>query len=111
MFYWGPALLIGYQPTRNARFAPSRKLVLMTLVCLALIAFLAIVQVAHVHATQADADHCQLCIVLHAVTPVAAAAPVLLLILLYSPIAIPETRPIVRSWHPSLFTRPPPRVR
>lgn len=103
--------MIGYQPTRNARFAPSRKLVVMTVVCLALLALLVVAQVAHVHTTQSDADHCQLCIVLHAVTPVAAAAPAILIILFCSPVAIPETRPIIRSWHPTLFTRPPPRAR
>jgi hypothetical protein len=79
-----------------------------TVLCLVLLALLAVVQVAHVHPLETDADHCPLCIVLHAAAPVAVAAAVVILIQVGTPVPILESRAIIRTWHPSLFTRPPP---
>ena len=78
------------------------------LLCLTLLAMLAVVQVAHMHPLESDADHCSLCIAMHSAAPVAvmAAAVVLVRIGISAPVA--EARAVVRHWHPKLYTRPPP---
>jgi hypothetical protein len=83
-----------------------------TVVCLILLAFLAVVQVAHVHPIGADAENCPLCIAIHSVVPFLVMVTALLLVKI-GPAArvLLEVRTIVRYWHPTLFTRPPPRVR
>ena len=78
------------------------------MVCLVLMALLAVVQVAHVHPLEGDADHCPLCIVMHAVVPVLAAAAIIILVQVGTPTSAFSTRAIIRTWHPTLFTRPPP---
>lgn len=78
------------------------------LLCLALLAFLVVVQVAHNHATESDADHCSLCIAMHSAAPVAVVAAVVVLVRIGRPEPLVETRTVVRYWHPKLFTRPPP---
>jgi len=76
--------------------------------CLVLLAMLVVAQVAHLHPNQSDADHCQLCIVMHTVVPVAAAAAAIVIVQLGAftpqadPIAIAHKRQI------RLFIRPPP---
>jgi len=97
------------------RFLPARALasrrtfvVATAVLCLVLLALLVVVQVAHAHPTASDADHCQLCIVLHAVAPVAVAAAAVILVQLGSSAPIFEAQVAIRVWHPSLFTRPPP---
>jgi hypothetical protein len=80
------------------------------IVCMALLALLTVVQVAHLHPLDSDADHCPLCIVMHAAAPVAVAAPVIILVQVGTPAPVLETRSIIRAWHPSLFIRPPPCV-
>ena len=77
-------------------------------VCLVLLALLAVLQVAHVHPLETDADHCPLCIAMHAVAPVAVAVALILLIQIGTPSPVLEPRSVLRHWHPSLFTRPPP---
>jgi hypothetical protein len=79
-----------------------------TVVCLVLLALLAVAQVAHTHPLVSDADHCPLCIVMHAAAPVAVAAAVILLVQVGTPAPVLEPRAILRHWHPTLFTRPPP---
>lgn len=82
---------------------------LKVFICLGLLALLSFAQVAHVHALQSDADHCALCIVIHAAAPVAAvAAPAIVVVPLGITVPASEARPAIRNWHPSLFTRPPP---
>jgi len=77
--------------------------------CLLLLLLLAFGQVAHIHSSSDDADHCPLCIVLHSAAPIAvAAAVVIVLVPLGSPAPVQEFRPVFRSWHPTQFTRPPP---
>jgi hypothetical protein len=81
----------------------------MIAVCLVLLAFLAVCQVAHVHSSISEADHCALCVVLHSAVPVtAAAAAVIVLVPLGSPAPVLETRAAIRRWLPTLFIRPPP---
>ena len=76
--------------------------------CLALLTLLTVVQVAHVHSVDTDADHCPLCIVLHTAAPVAAAVAMILLVQVKTAAPIFEMRAVTRHWHPQLFTRPPP---
>jgi hypothetical protein len=92
---------------RNDRNSP-RTFAVATVVCLVLLALLAVVQVAHAHPLESDADHCPLCIVMHAVAPVAVAAAVIILVRVGTPAPVFETRAVIRPWHPTLFTRPPP---
>jgi hypothetical protein len=78
--------------------------------CVVLLALFALVQVAHVHAVDSsDADHCPLCIMLHSAAPVAVAAAAIILVRIKTPAPVfVETRAIIRTWHPTLFNRPPP---
>ena len=80
----------------------------VAVLCLVLLAMLAVAQVAHLHPDQTDADHCQLCIVLHTVVPVAAAAAVIVIVQLGA--CAPQIEPIVvaRQRQVRLFIRPPP---
>ena len=80
----------------------------VTVVCLVLLALFAVVQVAHVHAVESDADHCPLCIVMHTAAPVAVAAAVVVLVQIEAAAPVYEARAVTRHWHPKLFTRPPP---
>ena len=85
-----------------------RTFVAATVVCLVLLALLAVVQIAHVHPLESDADHCPLCIAIHAVMPVAMAAAVVILVQVGTPVPVMESRAVLRHWSPTLFTRPPP---
>jgi len=78
------------------------------LVCLALLALLAVVQVGHMHPIDSQADHCPLCIVMHSAAPVAVAAAIVVLVQLQASAPVFEARTVVRHRHPKLFTRPPP---
>ena len=80
----------------------------VAVLCLALLALLAVAQVAHLHPNQTDADHCQLCIVMHTVVPTAMAAAVIVLVHLGA--STPQAEPIVVARKPQLrlFIRPPP---
>jgi hypothetical protein len=79
-----------------------------TVVCLVLLALLAVAQVAHLHAQDSDADHCPLCIVMHSAAPIAAMAALVVMVRVGTPTPVAEARPVVRNWHPKLYTRPPP---
>jgi len=76
--------------------------------CLVLLAFLAVAQVAHLHSNPTDADHCQLCIVMHTVVPAAFAALVIVLVQLGA--SAPQAEPVILARQPQfrLFIRPPP---
>jgi uncharacterized membrane protein YqhA len=76
--------------------------------CLILLATLAFAQVAHLHSNPTDADHCQLCIVLHTVVPVAATAVVVVLVLLGASSPQAEPTPVARQLQTRIFIRPPP---
>jgi len=79
-------------------------------VCLVLLALLAVVQVAHVHALESGADHCPLCIVMHSAAPIAqAVVAAILLVQVGAPApALSVRAAVLPCWHPSLFVRPPP---
>jgi TRAP-type C4-dicarboxylate transport system permease small subunit len=80
----------------------------VALVCVALLAVLAFVQVTHLHSNQTDADQCPLCVVMHAAAPVAVAAAAVVIV----PLGVhaPQAEPLslVRRPSSSLFIRPPP---
>lgn len=80
------------------------------IVCLALLVLLTFIQVVHVHAANTDADHCPLCVVLHAAAPIAVAATLIVLVQIQALTPSIEVRPIGTSWHRQLFIRPPPCV-
>ena len=94
--------------TRSGNRRKLKGLPAATVVCLVLLALLAVVQVAHVHPLESDADHCPLCIVMHSAAPVAVAAAVVVLVKIGAPAPVFAVRAAVRPWHPKLFTRPPP---
>jgi hypothetical protein len=93
---------------RGGRRTKPGALPVATVVCLVLLALLAVVQVAHIHQVDSDADHCPLCIAMHTAAPVAIAIAVVVLVQIEfsAPVFAPLT--ISRHWHPKLFTRPPP---
>ena len=92
---------------RNRRRKP-RAFGAAAFLCLALLALLAVVQVAHMHPLDRDADHCSLCIAMHSAAPVALMAAVVVLIRMGRPAPVVEAHVVVRHWHPKLYTRPPP---
>ncbi len=100
----------GYKSqTRMDRRQKPRAFGWAAALCLALLVLFALVQVAHVHAVDSDADHCPICIVMHSAAPVAAATVAILLVRLNAPAPpLLEARAVIRYWHPTLFTRPPP---
>jgi hypothetical protein len=76
--------------------------------CLVLLAALSVAQVAHVHSSAADADHCQLCIVMHTAVPVAAVAAAIVLVELGASAPQAEPMMIPRQRQSRRFIRPPP---
>lgn len=97
--------------TRSDRGARPRACTAVVVLCLALLALLAFVQVAHVHSVDTDADHCSLCIVLHAAAaPVAAAVLAIVLVLFEAVAPVVAVRPLGILWYRQLFIRPPPRL-
>ena len=80
----------------------------VAILCLFLLAMLAVAQATHLHTNDTDADHCQLCIVMHTVVPVAAAAAIIIIVQLGA--STPQAEPIVvaRQRQIRLFIRPPP---
>lgn len=80
----------------------------MAVVCLLLVALLSVVQVTHFHTNQNDAYHCALCITMHTVVPAAVLVTAIVMVRMGSSKPVFKTRSLVRYWHPSLFTRPPP---
>jgi uncharacterized membrane protein YqhA len=77
-------------------------------VCLVLLTLLAVVQVAHMHPNQSDADHCPLCLVMQTAAPVAVAAAAIVLVQVG--VSAPQVEPVavVQRRYPKLFIRPPP---
>jgi len=101
------SLITAYGEQRNRRFNHG-PLVWVALVCLVLLAVLAMAQALHTHDGISDTDHCPLCIVLHAAAPILASAAIIALVQVATASAVLEIRPITRNWHAQLFTRPPP---
>lgn len=96
---------------RQLRSSRPRAFGAAALLCLALLSLLFVVQVAHVHAVDGDADHCQLCIAMHSAAPVAVMAAVVVMVSFGASAPLVESRVVVRLRHPKLFTRPPPSGR
>jgi hypothetical protein len=103
--------LIGMPTQIRSKFRTKPSAFAVMVICVALLALLAFVQVAHVHAVSTDADHCPLCIMLHSATPVAVAAALIILVQVETAAPVLEIRAVARHWHPQLFTRPPPSNR
>jgi hypothetical protein len=103
-------LLTGFTTDfRGKRRAKLGALPVITVLCLVLLALLTVMQVAHMHPLESDADHCPLCIAMHTAAPVAVVAAVVVLVQVEtSAPVILEVPRIIRYWHPTLFTRPPP---
>lgn len=80
----------------------------VAVVCLALLALLTFVQVAHTHPLNTDTDHCPLCVVMHSASPVAVTAALILLVSVALAAPVFEECRVSRTWHAQLFTRPPP---
>jgi hypothetical protein len=76
--------------------------------CLVLMALLAVAQVAHLHPSSTDADHCQLCMVLHTAVPVAATAAAVILVQLGASASQAEPMIVGRQRYARIFIRPPP---
>ena len=94
---------------RASRRRQPRAFGAAALLCLALLALLAVVQVAHMHPIDKDAGHCPLCIAMQTAAPVAVAAAVVVMVRVWAPAPVYEARAVVcRHWDPKLFTRPPP---
>ena len=101
--------MTGFQPNfRGSRRREPRAFGATALLCLALLALLTAVQVAHVHAIERNADQCPLCIAMQSAAPVAAIAAVVVLIRIQAAAQVYEARAVVRHWSPKFFTRPPP---
>lgn len=83
---------------------------MLAVVCLILLALLAVAQVMHVHASASDAGHCNLCIAMHSVVPVTILLVVVVLVQLENKPRNLDVRVLARFWHSALFTRPPPAV-
>ena len=82
----------------------------MVVLCLALLALVAVIQVAHVHSVATDADHCPLCIALHTAAPVAVAAAVIVLVQFETLVPVTEIRTVRSTSQRQLFIRPPPSI-
>ena len=85
------------------RFLPA-----VAAMCLVLLALLAVAQVAHLHSSDTDADHCPLCIVMHTAVPVAAAVAAVILVQLGASAPVAEPILIARRPQTRIFIRPPP---
>lgn len=97
--------------TRSDRGARPKTQAAIIVLCLTLLALLAFVQVAHVHSVNTDADHCSLCIVLHAAAaPVTAAVLVIVLVLFEAVVPAATIRPLGILWHSQFYIRPPPSL-
>jgi uncharacterized membrane protein YqhA len=83
----------------------------MVLLCLVLLALLAVIQVMHVHPIGDDAGQCPLCIAMHSVVSLVVMATALLLVKLgtIAQVSI-GVRASRQYWCPTLFIRPPPAI-
>lgn len=86
----------------------SRAFTAVAVLCVILLALMAVAQVAHTHQGTTDADHCPICIVMHSAAPVLAMAALIALVQVAITAPVLDVRSATRNWHPQLFTRPPP---
>jgi hypothetical protein len=78
------------------------------LVCVVLVAFLAVMQVPHLHATQNDADHCPLCVVMHSTAPAPVAVAAVVLVAVGAPAPQAEPNVVHPERQSRIVIRPPP---
>ncbi len=76
--------------------------------CLVLLSMLAVAQATHLHANETDADHCQLCIVMHTAVPAVAAVAIIVMVQLGALAPVAEPVFVLRKRQTRLFIRPPP---
>jgi hypothetical protein len=76
--------------------------------CLVLLVTLSFAQATHLHSSAVDADHCQLCIVMHTAAPVAPVAAAIVLVELGASAPQAEPKFIARQRQSRVFIRPPP---
>jgi hypothetical protein len=94
---------------RNDHRPRSRTLRMAIAVCLVVVVLLAMVHAADGHSDVSSADHCPICLVMHSVVPFLIIAVVMALIRIGTRAPeLLEIWPVIRYWHPNLFTRPPP---
>jgi hypothetical protein len=101
--------LAGFKAYSRGKYRARQSfLPVVAIVCLVLLTLLSVAQVAHLHSSDTDADHCQLCIVMHTLAPVAAAAAAIVMVQLGA--SAPQAEPIVIVLQRQLrlFIRPPP---
>ena len=95
--------------SRTGRTPKPGALRVVTVLCLALVVLLAMAQVTHTHLSDSDADQCPLCVAMHSVVPLVMVLVAVLLVRVGTAVPVLlEVRKIIRYWHPTLFTRPPP---
>ncbi|HTW61357.1 MAG TPA: hypothetical protein VMD55_06065 [Terracidiphilus sp.] len=92
----------GRRPSQSPSWAVT------AVVCLVLTAFLAVMQVPHLHTSQSEADHCPLCVVMHSTAPAAPAVAAVVLVPMGAP--EPQAEPILapKKQPTRIFIRPPP---
>lgn len=93
---------------RVLSLAKRRALPAVAVLCLFLLAFLAVTQAVHFHSDPAAEDHCPLCVSMHSVVPLLAVAATVVLIRVGFSRPIIETRPACVRRFSRLVTRPPP---
>lgn len=76
--------------------------------CLVVLSLLAVAQVTHLHPNQSDADHCQLCIVMHTLVPITAAAAVVVMVQVAALDSKADPVVVATQRQFRLFIRPPP---
>lgn len=100
--------MIWNQQDRGSLLVRPRRIAVVAMVCLVLVLLLAVLQVTHMHSFSADADHCPICIVLHAAAPVSMTIAAIILVQLGTAAPVCAVARLSRPWCSSLFIRPPP---
>jgi hypothetical protein len=104
----GPMEILNNNRLKRATADKSLALRATSFVCLLLLTLVTFVQVAHVHPSAADADHCPICVVMHSAAPVAVVAAAIVFVRASVPVPVPVLHTVVRPWHCTMFNRPPP---
>ena len=96
------------QQLRRKRGQRTGYLPAAAVLCILLIALLALIQVVHEHPIGEDTSHCPLCVMQHSAAPVTATVAVVVMVRMETVTLVFKPRALTRYWHPKLFTRPPP---
>ncbi|SPE20197.1 exported hypothetical protein [Candidatus Sulfotelmatomonas gaucii] len=101
--------MTSHQPHSRSRQGYRQNLTpVLVGLCLILLALLSVAQVGHLHSNPTDADHCQLCIVMHTLVPVAQLATAIIMVQLGA--SAPKVEPTLTACQflSPIFIRPPP---